>query len=144
MSSIMDMLLAQPPLADKFMSVLGQVQSPAQATGGALGAFLGPQGGSPSHWEDVGRRIAANQYGYSPEEQNKLDYIATHESGWNPNAVNQNGGAWGIPQIYPLQGRPTQGSLTPPEQIKWMLNYIQDRYGSVDNAYNYWLANQSY
>jgi soluble lytic murein transglycosylase-like protein len=90
--------------------------------------------GSSSHWEDVAQRMATNQYGYSPQDFSKLDSIIGRESSWDPNAVNDSSGAYGIPQILPSAHPNTHLEDNPRGQIKWLLNYIQERYGGVDNA----------
>ncbi len=87
----------------------------------------------------------ATQRGYTPQQLRELDYIIEHESGWNPSAVNSSSGAWGIPQIMPLTGRPQQGTLTPRQQIQWALNYLDSHayegYGTgIDAAYQHKLA----
>lgn len=93
----------------------------------------GPVGGS-NNWEQVARRIATNKYGYSPSDFNKLDSIIERESGWDPNAVNQSSGAYGIPQILPSAHPDANLQGDPRGQIRWLLNYIEGRYGNINNA----------
>lgn len=58
------------------------------------------------------------------------------ESGCNPRIWNGGGsGACGIPQSLPCSKLP-QGINTPPvDQIVWMQNYVNARYGSWDAAW---------
>lgn len=65
----------------------------------------------------------------------------THESGLRYNAVNSSSGACGIPQAMPCGKMPC--GLTPKDiecQIKWGYKYITKRYGSGQEAYNFWLS----
>lgn len=101
--------------------------------GGSPGGGGAPVGGS-SNWENVARRMAMNKYGYSAGDFNALDSIIERESGWNPNAVNPNGGAYGIPQILPDAHPDVHLQGDPRGQIRWLLNYIENRYGSPQAA----------
>ena len=98
------------------------------------GTSWAPSVGSPSHWEEVASRMAQNRYGYSPQDFAKLDSIISRESNWNPNAVNENSGAYGIPQILPSAHPNANLQGNPRGQIRWLLDYIQGRYGGVDQA----------
>lgn len=89
--------------------------------------------GGGSNWENVARRIATNRYGYSPGDFNALDSIIERESGWDPNAVNDSSGAAGIAQRISGYGHGYEQDR-PKQQINWLLNYIEDRYGSPQAA----------
>ncbi len=147
--SLMDLLLSGPSASDRYQAVTsllsgGGIDGGISSAGGDPGAT-----GSPSQWENRARRYFENRLGYSPADFNKVDYIIEHESGWNPNALNQSSGAWGIPQILPMEGRPERGTLSPMQQIKWLADYLNSHdypgYGSgVDAAYQFKLANGWY
>ncbi|MET7653594.1 MULTISPECIES: transglycosylase SLT domain-containing protein [unclassified Streptomyces] len=73
--------------------------------------------------------------------------IVDHESTWNYRAVNPSSGAYGLVQAYPGSKMSSAGAdwrTNPATQIKWGLNYMNDRYGSPCDAWNFWLANGSY
>ncbi|MEV6618861.1 transglycosylase SLT domain-containing protein [Streptomyces sp. NPDC051051] len=73
--------------------------------------------------------------------------IVDHESGWNYKAVNPSSGAYGLVQAYPGSKMSSAGAdwrTNPATQIKWGLNYMNDRYGSPCDAWAYWQANGSY
>ncbi|MCX5368260.1 lytic transglycosylase domain-containing protein [Streptomyces sp. NBC_00080] len=73
--------------------------------------------------------------------------IVDHESTWNYQAVNPSSGAYGLVQAYPGSKMSSAGAdwrTNPATQIKWGLNYMNDRYGSPCDAWDYWLANGSY
>jgi hypothetical protein len=61
--------------------------------------------------------------------------IIMRESGCNPNAVNKSSGACGIPQALPCS---KLGTNDPVEQIKWMQNYVNNRYGGWAGAVSFW------
>ncbi|MFC9848793.1 lytic transglycosylase domain-containing protein [Streptomyces sp. NPDC060223] len=73
--------------------------------------------------------------------------IVDHESGWNYTAVNASSGAYGLFQALPGSKMSSVGSdwqTNPATQIKWGLNYMNDRYGSPCEAWSFWQANNWY
>ncbi|MGW0737918.1 aggregation-promoting factor C-terminal-like domain-containing protein [Streptomyces sp. NPDC002851] len=73
--------------------------------------------------------------------------IVEHESGWNPQATNSSSGAYGLVQALPASKMASAGTdwkTNPATQIKWGLDYMNDRYGSPVKAWNFWQANGWY
>ncbi|MFG2551600.1 transglycosylase SLT domain-containing protein [Streptomyces sp. NPDC048581] len=73
--------------------------------------------------------------------------IVDHESDWNYKAVNPSSGAYGLFQALPGSKMSSVGSdwqTNPATQIKWGLNYMNDRYGSPCGAWDFWQANNWY
>lgn len=73
--------------------------------------------------------------------------IVSHESGWNYKATNAGSGAYGLVQALPGSKMASAGSdwqTNPATQIKWGLNYMNDRYGSPCGAWSFWQANSWY
>ena len=74
-----------------------------------------------------------------------MDRIITHESGYNPNAINSSSGACGLGQALPCSKMPCplgfKGSLC---QIDWVTEYIQRRYVTPNNAWEFWKENKWY
>jgi hypothetical protein len=73
--------------------------------------------------------------------------IVDHESSWNYQAVNPSSGAYGLFQALPGSKMSSVGSdwqTNPATQIKWGLNYMNDRYGSPCGAWSFWQANHWY
>ncbi|MCM2421335.1 transglycosylase SLT domain-containing protein [Streptomyces sp. RKAG293] len=73
--------------------------------------------------------------------------IVEHESGWDYTATNQSSGAYGLVQSYPGSKMATVGAdwrTNPATQIKWGLNYMNERYDSPCGAWSYWQQHQSY
>ncbi|MGP3984174.1 transglycosylase SLT domain-containing protein [Streptomyces sp. KR80] len=73
--------------------------------------------------------------------------IVDHESSWNYRATNPSSGAYGLVQALPGSKMASAGSdwrTNPATQIKWGLNYMNDRYGSPCGAWEFWQANNWY
>ncbi|MEU8591589.1 transglycosylase SLT domain-containing protein [Streptomyces sp. NPDC048664] len=73
--------------------------------------------------------------------------IVDHESTWNYQAVNASSGAYGLVQALPGSKMSSVGAdwqTNPATQIKWGLNYMNERYGSPCDAWSYWQVNHSY
>lgn len=73
--------------------------------------------------------------------------IVDHESSWNYRASNPSSGAYGLVQALPGSKMASAGSdwqTNPATQIKWGLNYMNDRYGSPCGAWSFWQANNWY
>ena len=69
-------------------------------------------------------------------------------TGWrSASAANASSGAYGIPQSLPGRKMATVGSdwrTNPVTQIKWGLNYIDDRYGTPCSARSFSRSNNWY
>lgn len=79
--------------------------------------------------------IAQGDYPY-------VDYIVSHESGWNPGAHNS-AGAYGLCQALPGSKMASAGSdwpSNPVTQLKWCSGYASGHYGSWAGAYNFWVS----
>lgn len=77
----------------------------------------------------------------------KWNYIINHESGWNAHAKNPGSSAYGIGQALPPSKMASFGSdymSNPITQLKWMKSYVNDRYGGIDHAYNFWRSHHWY
>ncbi|MER5905610.1 transglycosylase SLT domain-containing protein [Streptomyces mirabilis] len=73
--------------------------------------------------------------------------IVDHESTWNYRAQNPSSGAYGLVQSLPGSKMASAGAdwqTNPATQIKWGLNYMNDRYGSPCGAWSYWQAHGNY
>lgn len=72
-----------------------------------------------------------------------VDSIVTRESGWNPNAVNKNGGACGLGQQLPC-GKWAGAWNDPVAALKAMTIYVNSRYGGWAGAVAFWNQNHWY
>lgn len=130
--SLLEELLNGPSAADQYMSM-------APALGGRpTGVSDFPRGpsvnpGGSSDWERQARRYFTQHEGYSRPEWNAVDSIIERESGWDPNAVNDSSGAAGIAQRISGYGQGYRQD-NPMQQIKWLANYLDERYGGAINA----------
>ncbi|AVH58998.1 MULTISPECIES: transglycosylase SLT domain-containing protein [Streptomyces] len=73
--------------------------------------------------------------------------IVEHESGWDIDATNASSGAYGLVQALPASKMSSAGAdwkTNPATQIKWGLDYMNSRYGSPVEAWNFWQANGWY
>ncbi|MBB0243120.1 transglycosylase SLT domain-containing protein [Streptomyces alkaliphilus] len=73
--------------------------------------------------------------------------IIERESGWNHTATNPSSGAYGLVQALPAGKMASAGAdwrTNPATQIKWGLNYMNERYGSPCGAWEFWQANHWY
>ncbi|MER6731557.1 transglycosylase SLT domain-containing protein [Streptomyces puniciscabiei] len=73
--------------------------------------------------------------------------IVNNESSWNYQAVNASSGAYGLFQALPAGKYASAGAdwrTNPATQIKWGLNYMNDRYHSPCGAWSFWQANHWY
>ncbi|MBL3698246.1 transglycosylase SLT domain-containing protein [Leucobacter luti] len=89
-------------------------------------------GGSPAEWM-AAAGIAEADWGY-------VDFIASKESTWNPNATNASSGACGLIQALPCSKVPGNG-YDPVDNLTWANGYAVGRYGSWAQAYAFWTAN---
>lgn len=93
--------------------------------------------GTPACNVRLGVSIARAQ-GYGRGQRGCLVTLGYLESGWDETARNSSSGAGGIPQALPpsKMGHRAQGSgwRAAYAQVKWMLDYIRDRYGTPCGA----------
>jgi hypothetical protein len=85
--------------------------------------------------------------GFSLDQMSCLDNLWTRESGWNELAENPSSGAYGIPQALPGDKMATYGDdwrTNPVTQIRWGLNYIENRYGTPCGAWSFFQNNNWY
>ncbi|WP_030807999.1 transglycosylase SLT domain-containing protein [Streptomyces sp. NRRL F-2799] len=97
---------------------------------------------SPSSAQSVAHKMIPNAAQY-----NAFSKIVEHESGWNVSAKNSSSGAYGLVQALPASKMSSAGSdwkTNPATQIKWGLDYMNSRYGSPVQAWNFWQANGWY
>lgn len=104
--------------------------SAEEDTSAAAPSYSG--GGSKEEWMTAAG-IAESDWGY-------VDYIASRESGWDPNATNPSSGACGVIQALPCSKVPGSG-YDPVDNLRWANGYAVGRYGSWAAAYAFWTSN---
>ena len=73
--------------------------------------------------------------------------IIERESGWDVHATNPSSGAYGLGQALPGSKMASAGSdweNNPATQIKWVLSYMDSRYGSPCGAWSFWQSHSWY
>ncbi len=98
--------------------------------GGNVGTPKYTGGGSKEQWMTAAG-IAQSDWPY-------VDYIVSHESGWNPNATNKGSGACGLVQALPCSKVPGNG-YNPVDNLRWGTGYATSRYGGWAGAYSAWV-----
>lgn len=126
-------------LLGKTSSTEGTTDAQGASAGGVSPASSAPAfnpSGSKADWMRAAG-ISDNDFGY-------VDYIISHESGWNYHAVNRSSGAYGLPQSLPAGKLASAGADwrdNPVTQLRWANNYAVGRYGSWEAAYHFWTVN---
>ncbi len=88
----------------------------------------------------------ARQAGVSEADLASALDLIYRESGCRVDAANPSG-AYGIPQALPGSKMASAGSdwaTNPVTQIRWMIGYVNGRYGGWSQALNYWYAHGWY
>lgn len=90
----------------------------------------------------------AAAYGWGAgAEWTAFNNVAMSESGWCQFATNRQSGAYGIPQALPASKMGSAGGdwrTNPRTQIRWMLEYIKQRYKTPSKAWAFHQANNWY
>ncbi|MBQ9180983.1 G5 domain-containing protein [Candidatus Saccharibacteria bacterium] len=89
----------------------------------------------------------AREAGVSEADLSAAIDLIYHESGCRVDATNASSGAYGIPQALPGGKMATVGAdwqTNPVTQIKWMINYVNGRYGGWTQALAWWYAHGWY
>ena len=117
----------------------GATDAQVASAGGGSPASSAPAfnpSGSKADWMRAAG-ISDSDFGY-------VDYIISHESGWDYHAVNRSSGAYGLPQSLPAGKLASAGADwrdNPVTQLRWANNYAVGRYGSWEAAYHFWTVN---
>ncbi|MET9619417.1 MULTISPECIES: transglycosylase SLT domain-containing protein [unclassified Streptomyces] len=125
-------------VSDRKKTVAASAAVLLAASGAVLGTTASASAASP---QEIAKKIVpAGQY-------QAFSKIVEHESGWNFTATNSSSGAYGLVQALPASKMASAGSdwkTNPATQIKWGLNYMNERYGSPNAAWSFWQANGWY
>jgi hypothetical protein len=111
----------------------------AAAASAAANQFVATQGASGGFIQSLMRNMAAAR-GWTGSQWNALAAVENREAGWNLTARNPTSGAYGLAQFINGPSEYAQyggNSTTAQGQITAMLNYIAQRYGNPQNAWNH-------
>ncbi|WP_445400747.1 transglycosylase SLT domain-containing protein [Streptomyces sp. LE64] len=90
----------------------------------------------------IAKKLLPNDAQYTAFEK-----IVTRESNWDVTAQNSSSGAYGLVQALPGSKMSTHGTdwrTNAETQIKWGIDYMEDRYGSPVGAWDFWKSNGWY
>lgn len=126
--------------------LLGKTSSTGDATDaqGASAGGVSPASSAPAFNPSGSKADWMRAAGISDADFGYVDYIISHESGWNYHAVNRSSGAYGLPQSLPAGKLASAGADwrdNPVTQLRWANNYAVGRYGSWGGAYRFWTVN---
>jgi len=126
--------------------LLGKTSSTGDATDaqGASAGGVSPASSAPAFNPSGSKADWMRAAGISDSDFGYVDYIISHESGWNYHAVNRSSGAYGLPQSLPAGKLASAGADwrdNPVTQLRWAHNYAVGRYGSWGGAYSFWVTN---
>lgn len=96
-------------------------------------------GGNANKWRPYATSLFG-QHGWAMSQWPYLAALWQAESGWNPNAYNNNGGATGIPQALPGSKMASAGPdwrTNGNTQIRWGEGYIAQVYGTPQKAWDH-------
>ena len=105
---------------------------------------VGAKKSIPPEWETCADW--ARQAGVSEDDLSSAVDLIYHESGCRVDAENPSG-AYGIPQALPGSKMASAGAdwqTNPVTQIRWMIGYVNGRYGGWTQALTYWYAHGWY
>jgi hypothetical protein len=77
------------------------------------------------------------------QEWGNFEELVMRESGWNPYSINASSGACGIPQALPCSKMDAE-RWDYEGQLKWMVNYVSERYQNPTNAIKFHDENNWY
>lgn len=111
----------------------------ARVTAVGVKKALPPASGTCAEW--------ARAAGVSEAELSIALDLIYRESGCRVNATNASSGAYGIPQALPGSKMAAYGAdweTNPVTQIRWMISYVNGRYGGWSQAANWWYSHGWY
>ncbi len=89
---------------------------------------------------EIARQIMQNKYGWGADQYACYNAIIMRESKWDPYADNPYSSAYGIPQALPGSKMASFGAdwrTNPVTQIRWGLDYVDQRYGTPCSAWGF-------
>ena len=128
-------------IAAKKAAADAAAQKKAEDSGGPV-AYNGPIPDSCNDFSGARKTGCALMLdaGFKIDQFPCLDKLFARESGWNYKATNSSSGAFGIPQALPGKKMAAFGSdwkTNPATQIKWGLDYIENRYSTPCGAWSH-------
>ncbi|MBT2449960.1 transglycosylase SLT domain-containing protein [Streptomyces sp. ISL-43] len=113
----------------------------------ALGVAGSMLAAVPAQAAPMSAKAIAQQMIKDPAQFAAFNNIVSRESGWDHTATNSSSGAYGLVQALPASKMSSAGSdwkTNPATQIKWGLEYMNERYGSPTGAWSFWQTHHWY
>jgi hypothetical protein len=91
--------------------------------------------------------VAYSEVIVAPTQLGCFQDVIMRESGWNIHALNYTSGAYGLAQALPASRYASAGDDwrdNGATQLRWALEYMDERYGSPCGAWGFWLSHNWY
>lgn len=142
-SSALGSIMAALPISSKSRSA-GSTSGTDQL--GTPGTANGGTGGNDKASLQAYAKSLLAKYGWS-SQWNDFDALVMSESSWDVHATNKSSGAYGLPQSLPGNKMKSAGAdwqTSGDTQLRWMMDYIKERYGSPSKAWSFHQKNNWY
>ncbi|MFX4291958.1 transglycosylase SLT domain-containing protein [Streptomyces bohaiensis] len=129
--------LVAASLAATALGGLGVVGLPGQAHAASAAPAV-----ASSDSKDIAREVIGDDAQFAC-----FSSIVERESSWDHTATNAESGAYGLVQSLPGDKMASEGAdwrTNPETQIRWGVDYMNERYGSPCAAWSFWQANHWY
>jgi hypothetical protein len=118
-----------------------QAKAEALAAAEAAAQAVNEQGYEPGTNDprEIARQILKNKFSYGDDQYSCFNNIIIRESNWSVTAANPSG-AYGIPQALPgskMASVADDWRTNPVTQITWGIQYMNSRYGSPCQAWDF-------
>jgi cell wall-associated NlpC family hydrolase len=117
----------------------------SQATTSSPTSVVGSGSNKTSSLKSYAKKLLS-QYGWAGQWDD-FNALEMSEAGWNPKAKNASSGAYGLAQALPASKYNSAGSdwkTNGETQLRWMMSYIDSRYGSPSKAWSFHQKNNWY
>lgn len=122
-----------------------QTSSSSSATTSTTTSAKAPSSNNRKDLQSYAKKLL-QQYGWS-SQWNDFNALEMSEAGWNPKATNPSSGAYGLAQALPPSKYSSAGSdwkTNGATQLRWMMDYIKDRYKDPAHAWSFHQRNNWY
>lgn len=122
-----------------------QTSSSSSATTSTTSSAKSPTSNKRKDLQNYAKSLL-QKYGWT-SQWNDFNALEMSEAGWNPTATNPSSGAYGLAQALPASKYNSAGSdwkTNGGTQLRWMMDYIKERYGSPAKAWSFHQRNNWY
>lgn len=126
--------------------LVSQAASSSGITGAGTGSNPKATGSNAKGHLQAYAKALLGKYGWS-NQWSSFNALEMSEAGWNVRAINPSSGAYGLAQALPASKYSSAGKdwkSSGETQLRWMMDYIQERYKSPDAAWSFHQKNNWY